>query len=248
MSWLSDAVRAVTGQSVGENIGTGVGYVVSGGNPAAMAAGRRIGGGITEALDRNEAGQATARDRPQQLPAEFASSGQGGSVEVAITQGTSDMPQQQEAFVGQLAPFVGALGRGISRNIPGFTGVGVGAGATAAFDYVIDAMGQPKKMVVTRKMKREVMQLYHMMNMDLTATARAYSNFKQMSFTPMQIQNILLKRFRNDGAYITKAAIRKTRSTVRKLERLEMLKKQITGSRAAPRRRAAATTRITQVK
>jgi len=87
-----------------------------------------------------------------------------------------------------------------------------------------------------------------MMNMDLTATARAYSNFKQMSFTPMQIQNILLKRFRNDGAYITKAAIRKTRSTVRKLERLEMLKKQITGTRAAPRRRAATTTRITQVK
>ena len=248
MSWLSDAVRAVTGQTVGENIGSGVGYIVSGGNPAGMAAGRRIGGGLTEALDRNSAGQATARDIPTQLPAEFASSGQGGSVEVAITQGTTPMQAPQEAFVGALGPVAGALGRTISRNIPGVTGVGVGAGATAAFDYVIDAFGQPKKMVVTRKMKREVMQLYHMMNMDLTATARAYSNFKQMSFTPMQIQNILLKRFRNDGAYITKAAIRKTRSTVRKLERLEMLKKQITGSRAAPRRRAAATTRITQVK
>jgi len=248
MSWLSDAVRAVTGQSVGENIGQGVGYLVTGGNPAGGAAGRRIGGGLTEALDRSSAGQATGRDRPQQLPAEFASSGQGGSVEVAISQGTPTMPAQQEAFVGALGPVAGAIGRSISRNIPGFTGIGVGAAGTAAFDYVIDAFGQPKKLVITRKMKREVMQLYHMMNMDLTATARAYSNYKQMSFNAMQIQDILLKRFRNDGAYITKAAIRKTRSTVRKLERLEALKKQITGSRAAPRRRAAATTRITQVK
>lgn len=247
MSWLSDAVRAVSGQSIGENIGTGVGYLVSGGNPAAAAAGRRIGGGLTEALDQS-AGQATARDRPQVLPAEFASSGQGGSVEVAINQGATGMPTQQEAFIGALGPAAGAVARTIGRNITGVTGVGVGAAATAAFDYVIDAFGNPKKLVITRKMKREVMQLYHMMNMDLTATARAYSNYKQMSFTPMQIQNILLKRFRNDGAYITKAAIRKTRSTVRKLERLEMLKKQITGTRAAPRRRAAATTRITQVK
>lgn len=248
MSWLSDIVRATTGQSIGETVGGFVGQTIGG--PAGRVAGARVGGGITEGLDfiSNEAGQATGRDRPNQLPAEFASSGAGGSVDVAIINPAAQQQRPSEAFVGALAPFAGALGRGISRNIPGFTGVGVGAGATAAFDYVIDAFGQPKKMVVTRKMKREVMQLYHMMNMDLTATARAYSNYKQMSFTPMQIQNILLKRFRNDGAYITKAAIRKTRSTVRKLERLEMLKKQITGSRAAPRRRAAATTRITQVK
>ena len=248
MSWLSDAVRAVTGQSVGENIGSGIGYVVGRGSPQAASVGARIGGGITEALAANEAGQATGRDRPQQLPQEFASSGQGGSVEVAITQGTTGMPTQQEAFIGALGPAAGAVARTIGKNIPGFTGIGVGAAGTAAFDYVIDAFGQPKKLVITRKMKREVMQLYHMMNMDLNATARAYSNYKQMSFNAMQIQDILLKRFRNDGAYITKAAIRKTRSTVRKLERLEALKKQITGSRAAPRRRAATTTRITQVK
>lgn len=248
MSWLSDAVRAVTGQSVGEVAGATVGGFVGG--PAGAAAGRRIGGSLTESLDRvtNEAGQATGRDIPTQLPAEFASSGQGGSVEVAINQGAMGMPRQQEAFIGALGPAAGAVARTIGKNIPGFTGIGVGAAGTAAFDFVIDAFGQPKKLVITRKMKREVMQLYHMMNMDLTATARAYSNFKQMSFTPNQIQTILLKRFRNDGAYITKAAIRKTRSTVRKLERLEMLKKQITGTRAAPRRRAATTTRITQVK
>lgn len=248
MSWLTDYVRARTGQSVGETVGSFIGAKIGG--PAGAIVGKKVGGGITEGLDviTNEAGQRTARDIPTQLPAEFASSGQGGSVEVAINQGGMPMQQPQEAFVGGLAPFVGAIGRSVAKNIPGVTGIGVGAAGTAAFDYVIDAFGQPKKLVITRKMKREVMQLYHMMNMDLVATARAYSNFKGMSFNGQQIQQILLKRFRNDGAYITKAAIRKTRSTVRKLERLEMLKKQITGTRAAPRRRAAATTRITQVK
>ena len=248
MSWLSDAVRVVTGQSIGETAGSFIGEAFGGAGGA--VAGRRIGGALTEGLDRvtNEAGQATGRDRPQTLPAEFASSGQSGSVEVAINQGAARMPTQQEALIGALGPAAGAVARTIGRNITGVTGVGVGAAATAAFDYVIDAFGQPKKLVITRKTKREVMHLYHMMNMDLTATARAYSNYKQMSFTPMQIQTILLKRFRNDRAYITKAAIRKTRSTVRKLERLEALKKQITGTRAAPRRRAATTTRITQVK
>ena len=42
MSWLSDLSRTFTGQGVGANIGQGVGYVVSGGNPAGAAAGARI--------------------------------------------------------------------------------------------------------------------------------------------------------------------------------------------------------------
>lgn len=44
MSWLSDLSRSVTGRGVGENIGYGTGYVVSGGNPVAAETGARIGG------------------------------------------------------------------------------------------------------------------------------------------------------------------------------------------------------------
>lgn len=247
MSWLSDAVRGVTGGfGVGETIGGAVGSLFG---PTGALTGQRIGGAVTEFIDvadRTE-GQATARDISPNLPRETGASGQ----QPYPMQGMAmayPAPQQQ-AFIGGLVnPAAQAVGRAVARNIPGVTGVGVGAAATAAFDYVIDMFGQPKKLVITRKMKREVMELYHYLNMDMNAVAQAYSQYKGMSFTPQQIQKIMLKRFRNDGAYVTKAAIRKTRSTVRKLERLEALKKQITGTRAAPRRRAAATTRITQVK
>ena len=246
MSWLSDAVRGVTGGfGVGETVGGAVGSLFG---PTGALTGQRIGGAVTEFIDiadRTE-GQATARDIPANLPRETGMSGQqpyyGG-----MPSG-QPMPVQQ-GFLGALSPVATGVLRGIGqRGIGGMTGIGVGAAATATFDYVIDMFGNPKKLVITRKMKREVQELYHYLGGDMTAVARAYSQYKGMSFNAQQIQMILLKKFRNDGAYVTKAAIRKTRSTVRKLERLEALKKQITGTRAAPRRRAAATTRITQVK
>jgi hypothetical protein len=158
------------------------------------------------------------------------------------------MPPVYGAGMGLVGPAM-QLGRGIGQALrtPGGAAAGGGALALAA-DFITDFFGNTKKLVITRKMQREVKELYMYMNADLNAVAAAYSQYKGMNFTAAMIQKILLKRFRNDGPYITKAAIRKTRTTVRKLERLEMLKKQITGTRAAPRRRAAATTRITQVK
>jgi hypothetical protein len=44
---------------------------------------------------------------------------------------------------------------------------------------------------------------------------------------PETVVQILLKRFRNDGPYITKAAVRKTRSTVRKMQVVNDLSKEI---------------------
>ena len=76
MSWLSDLSRTFTGSTIGENIGGGVGYVVSGGSTAGYTAGRRIGGGLTEAIDRDGSeGQATARSVNQNLPQESGGSG-----------------------------------------------------------------------------------------------------------------------------------------------------------------------------
>ena len=60
---------------------------------------------------------------------------------------------------------------------------------------------------------------------------------------------ILTKRMRNDGPYVTKAAVRKTRQTVRKMKNLCDMYEDL---RPAARRRAparkASTTRITNVK
>ena len=248
MSWLSDLTRAVTGgYGVGEVAGGAVAGYASGGNPQAIQAGMRIGGGLSEGISNVTEGQATARSISAELPRETGMSGQQQPY-FNVPVYPQGQPPLMGAGVGVLGPAL-QFGRGLGQALqrPGVSG-SVGAVVGFAADYVTDMFGNTKKLVITRKMQREVKELYMYMNADLNAVAAAYSQYKGMNFSAAMIQKILLKRFRNDGPYVTKAAIRKTRSTVRKLERLEMLKKQITGTRAAPRRRAAATTRITQVK
>ena len=65
-----------------------------------------------------------------------------------------------------------------------------------------------------------------------------------------QILRILFKTFKNQGPYVTKAAVRKTRSTIRKMETLCDLKDRLAPPRrAAPRRRTmGSTTKVLQVK
>ena len=66
-----------------------------------------------------------------------------------------------------------------------------------------------------------------------------------LNTSPEIVVQILLKRFRNDGPYITKAAVRKTRSTVRKMEQVNMLTKEIAklAGSSTTRRRATTGTR-----
>lgn len=249
MSWLSDAVRGVTGgYGIGQSAGAAVGGLIGLGSPTAIATGARIGGAITERLDMDTTeGQATARDISPNLPQETGMSGSypmySSPVYPMMRNYGAPQPVNQ-GFMG-----VGSLiGQGAQflRSPGGAATVGGMVGAAA--DYVVDLFtGQQKKLVVTRKMQREVKELYMYMNGDLNAVAQAFSQYKGISISVQQVQMILLKKFRNDGPYVTKAAVRKTRATVRKLERLEALKKQICGTRAAPRRRATTSTRISKV-
>ena len=59
---------------------------------------------------------------------------------------------------------------------------------------------------------------------------------------------ILLKRFRNDGPVVTKAALRKTKQTIRRLHSMQDVLKSMTptstGRRRAPMKRATTTTLI----
>ena len=249
MSWLSDISRTFTGSSIGENLGGTVAGLFSGGNPAAIEAGRRVGGATTEFIDRDGSeGQATARSINQNLPAESGGSGNRMINPYANDAGT--MPQQ--SFIG---PALTAFGRGALQQGSRFlspTGVGTGVGlglAGAGVQTIMDAFGQPKRFIITRKMQREVKELFAYANGDMGAVAQIYSQFKGMNYSPDMILAIMLKKFRNDGPYVTKAAVRKTRSTIRKMSRLNQLYADITPkARPAARRRAASTTKITQVK
>jgi hypothetical protein len=249
MSWLSDISRTFTGSSIGENLGGTVAGLFSGGNPAAIETGRRVGGAATQLIDMDGSeGQATARSVNQNLPQESGGSGNRMINPYAGDAGTT----QQQAFIG---PALTAFGRGAlqqgSRLLsPTGIGTGVGLGLTGAgVQTLMDTFGQPKRFIITRKMQREVKELFAYANGDMGAVAQIYSQFKGMNYSPDMILAIMLKKFRNDGPYVTKAAVRKTRSTIRKMSRLNQLYADITPkARPAARRRAASTTKITQVK
>lgn len=98
-------------------------------------------------------------------------------------------------------------------------------------------------------MQREVKELFMYLGGDLEAVAEVYSRFKGVSFSADNIFKILLKKFRNDGPMVTKAAVRKTRRTIRKLDALQALYNDIR-PKAKPRARARSMTasRVTQIK
>ena len=249
MSWLSDVVRSATGGAgVGETVGGAVGGFLGG--PGGATAGARIGGGFTQAIDidRGSEGQATARSVTQGLAQE---SGASGNMQINPYAGDAGTMGQQ-AFIGPaLTAFGrGALQQGSKLMTPTGIGTSVGLGlAGAGIQTVVDMFGNSRRMIITRKMQREVKELFNYAGGDMNAVAQIYSQFKGMNYSAENILQIMLKKFRNDGPYVTKAAVRKTRSTIRKMSRLNQLYADITPkARPAARRRAASTTRITQVK
>jgi hypothetical protein len=248
MSWLSDLSRTFTGQGVGANIGQGVGYVVTGGNPAGAAAGARIGDTLSSRIDRDGSeGQATARSVNQNLPAE---SGASGNMQINPYMGDAGTMGQQ-AFIG---PALTAFGRGALQTgsrVMGTGGAGTAVGyglAGAGVSLIMDAFGNQKRFIITRKMQREVKELFAYAGGDMNAVAQIYSQFKGMNYSAEMILQIMLKKFRNDGPYVTKAAVRKTRSTIRKMSRLNQLYADITPKARPATRRRAPMTKITQVK
>ena len=96
-------------------------------------------------------------------------------------------------------------------------------------------------MRVTKKLKSQVRQAVNLMGIEATAQA--------MGVSQDVVIYILMKKMRNDGPYVTKAAVRKTRQTVRKMKNLcDMYDDLRPAARRRPPMRRAAGTRITQVK
>ena len=74
--------------------------------------------------------------------------------------------------------------------------------------------GDQKQMRITRKMKSQARSLLNMTGGNLSLTA----DF--LGISEDALVALLLKRFRNDGPVVTKAALRKTKSTIRKLKNM----------------------------
>jgi hypothetical protein len=204
--------------------------------------GRTLGGTAAQVvggLGGTEQGQAVAVSQATQTkPQETQQSGT-----TAGAPGGSFFPRaplQQapmQAGFGLAAPLT-QLARKYAPEI--ITGLGFGA-AGAVAPMLLDSFGQPKKMRVTRKMQRTVRQVVDQFGIQ---GAMELTGLDQNT-----IMFIYTKKFRNDGPYVTKAAVRKTRQTVRKMKNLCDMYDDLrpAAKRRAPVRRTGMT-KITQVK
>ena len=165
---------------------------------------------------------------------------------------TSMVPQT--AFIGNFGlpglatGLIGGAARTLTR--PGAGGLVGGLAAGAAVDFFIDEFGREKKLVITRKLQRDIKKIFMMTGGDVRTTSDIYRSATGRFIPEDKILKILFKTFKNQGPYVTKAAVRKTRATIRKMETLCDLKDRLcppkTARRRAPARRSS--TMITQVK
>ena len=196
-------------------------------------------------------GQATAVAVPQAPPAETAFSGETVAVGVRGMPAprATYMPGVEPAVFRQVNDLVPRPGTDVAPVAPSIMGqggalamiLGLGAGAVIAPEIFDPTTGQQKKLRVTRRLRSQVKKAVEMFGVEAVA--------QQMQTNVEVIFYILTKKMRNDGPYVTKAAVRKTRQTVRKMKNLCDMYDDL---RPAARRRAPArktmSTRITNVK
>ena len=119
----------------------------------------------------------------------------------------------------------------------GLIGGGLGFAGAALMD---GGNGKPR---ITRRMKSDVRKIYMMSGMDPNATAAILNNlgtYPKFNFDASLVFFILTKRFRNDGPVVTKAAVRKTKTTLRRMKGVVDMYNSVCKptTRRAPARRA----------
>ena len=145
-----------------------------------------------------------------------------------IILGGQGMTTPNQAFIGGLPNIIGTASR-LLRSPGALTGIG-GAGVGA---FLGTGTGQSTPRI-TRRMRSEVRRLLMLTggNYDIVSQFMNQSGkYPRINFTPELLMAILIKRFRNDGSFVTKAAVRKTRSTIRKLKSMSNLLKEVSTTR-----------------
>jgi len=226
---------------VGGFIGSGLGI---------EGAGRRLGeavAGATNSLstaDQPLEQSAVPTGDPKQGMAQESSRSGSQTVNIIDTARGNGMTQQ--AGFGALAPFLTQAGRFLTSK-SGQIATGVGTGV--AFGQGFNSMTGTQRITVltqSRRNKAKVRQLVNFMGIE--GAADFLSQSMNTNVTPNDIVNLLLKTFRNDGAYITKAQVRNLRRTTNRFKSLEKQVKEATSmsrtTRRAPVRRASSTTLI----
>ena len=162
------------------------------------------------------------------------------------------MPTQQ-AFIGGIPGAIQGL-RSLAPSVSKFFGspagsIGVGTATGFGVSALTDmGMSRPKPVLTqSRRNKARVRQLAMMIG--IPGAAQFLSQALGKTVTEGDVISLLLRTFRNDGAYITRAQVRNLRRTTNKFKTLEKQVKEATSMtrttrRASPMRRASSTTLI----
>lgn len=245
MAFLGDIGKVFFGgASTADVVRTGA--TALGYNPIAAQAAGALAGTIAE--DISKAGNKGETTTTQTVQSAQAGIGYGPAQNVEIDfSGRGDMGGIMPArfqVPSSVTPFMPAQNANVMQFAPAVGGAVIGAGAAiidTIFDYVT---GTEKKMIITRKLQRDTKELMELFGNDMDAVAMQLTKLKKKEYDSGKVLKILMHKFTNQGPYVTKAAVRKTRKTVRKLDSLTRLHNEIckptTRTRRAPVRRASA--------
>jgi hypothetical protein len=212
-------------------------------------AGRTVGRTVARATDNlagdgNVSPLSTADQALEQSAVPVSQIGSARPSETANI-GLTGMATQQAGF-GNLLPFISQAGRFLTSK-PGqiATGVGTAVGLGSAQFMGSDSRMKPV-LTQSRRNKSKVRQLVNFMGIE--GTANFLSQSMNVNVSPNDVVALLLRTFRNDGAFITKAQVRNLRRTTNRFKSLEKQVKEATSmsrtTRRAPVRRASSTTLI----
>ena len=223
-----------------------------GGDPATAARVRQGSQAAADALsggnDRPDVATAPAQAGVDS-PATILNVSQTGQLSPGGNMRGNGMTQQAGfGLIGPLTQLFNQGARQLAR--PGVGGAVTGFGTGLVADFVMDMFGNQKKLVITRKLQRDVKKVFMLSGGDIGFISMNSLMLFGKDLSEDQILRILFKTFKNQGPYVTKAAVRKTRQTIRKMETLCDLKDRLCPPKPARRRPAARrmSTSITQVK
>ena len=245
MAFLGDIGKVFFGgASTADVVRTGA--TALGYNPVAAQAAGALAGTIAEDISKaGNKGETTTTQTVQSSQA-GPSFGPAQNVEIDFS-GRGDMGGVMPANYMRMAmdPRDAMVQRAnVMQYAPAVGGAVIGAGA-ALVDTIFDYLtGTEKKMIITRKLQRDTKELMELFGNDMDAVAMQLTKLKKKEYDSGKVLKILMHKFTNQGPYVTKAAVRKTRKTVRKLDSLTRLHNEIckptTRTRRAPVRRASA--------
>ena len=237
---LGTAKQTIAGAAQGALRGALMGQPFMGGVSGAFGGGRTQQGqatavSVTETPPRETqfSGEIIAGDAPVYGPS-FVPGAAPASMIAPPLVPRSAAPVQRAAVPAIVGGGV-AVGRGMLGAFLGGAATGIMA------PTIIDPFtGQEKKLRVTRRLRSQVKRAVEMFGVEQVAN--------QMGLDVEAVFYILTKKMRNDGPYVTKAAVRKTRQTVRKMKHLcDMYDDLRPPARRAPARRTT-TSKVMQIK